>query len=91
MTENIDKIGNTHFVELIIALEQGGIIIREIRCKEQTYYQGLHIVKDGDCRRIALLGWLSAICDPVIPFCQMVSYPNEWKIDDNSVFSHITV
>jgi len=65
-------------VELILLLELGYIISRKV---SDLHYQGIQLIIENGERKIKLLGWGSSVIDPMIPFCQMFSDPNEWEID----------
>lgn len=68
-------------IELILLLEFGYTISRKLG--DKGHYQGMRLVIENGERKIKLLGWGSAVIDPMIPFCQMYSNPNEWSIDMN--------
>jgi hypothetical protein len=65
-------------VKLILSLELGYTISRKLT---NNYRQGMKLIIENGERKIKLLGWGSAVIDPMIPFCHMFSNPDEWDVD----------
>jgi hypothetical protein len=70
--------------KLIYALESGKTVCRRL---EGGHLQGMRLENIDGKNYVKLLGWMSAILDPVPSFTQMVSDPTEWEVCENLTHS----